>query len=90
MEDYGWIRDRITPERIDIVKKLTQVANDLSITPSQLAIAWILRRKEVSSVITGATRPEQLDENLGASEAYERFTEADIDRIFECLTGYQE
>lgn len=90
LEDYGWIRDRITPERISIVKKLTGVANDLGITPSQLAIAWILRRKEVSSVITGATRPEQLDENLSASEAYERFTEADIDRIFECLGGYQE
>ena len=90
LDDYGWIRDRITPERIEIVKKLTEVARDLSITPSQLAIAWILRRKEVSSVITGATRPEQLDENLGAYEAYERFTETDIDRIFECLGGYQE
>jgi voltage-dependent potassium channel beta subunit len=90
LDDYAWIRDRITPERVSIVKKLTEVANDLSITPSQLAIAWILRRKEVSTVITGASRPEQLDENLGASEAYERFTEADIDRIFECLGGYQD
>jgi voltage-dependent potassium channel beta subunit len=90
LDDYGWIRDRITPANIAIVKKLTEVANDLSITPSQLAIAWILRRKEVSSVITGASRLEQLDENLGASEAYERFTENDIDRIFECLAGYQE
>lgn len=90
LDDYAWIRDRITPANIAIVKKLTEVANDLSITPSQLAIAWILRRKEVSSVITGASRPEQLDENLGASEAYERFTETDIDRIFECLAGYQE
>ncbi|MEA5079044.1 MAG: aldo/keto reductase [Anaerolineaceae bacterium] len=90
LDDYGWIRDRITPERVSIVKKLTGVANDLGITPSQLAIAWILRRKEVSTVITGATRPEQLDENLGASEAYERFTEADIDHIFECLGPYQE
>jgi len=90
LEDYAWIRDRITPERVNIVKKLTEVANDLSVTPSQLAIAWILRRKEVSSVITGASRPEQLDENLGASEAYEQLTEADIDRIFECLGSYSE
>lgn len=90
MDDYAWIRDRITPANIAIVKKLTEVANSLSITPSQLAIAWILRRKEVSSVITGASRLEQLDENLGASEAYERFTENDIDSIFECLAGYQE
>lgn len=89
LDDYSWIRDRITPERIDVVKCLTEVANDLDITPAQLAIAWILRRKEVSSVITGATRLEQLDENLGASEAYEKLTEIDIDRIFGCLGNIQ-
>lgn len=90
LEDYGWIRDRITPERIEIVKQLSEVAQDLDITPAQLAIAWILRRKEVSTVITGATRLEQLDENLGASTAYEKLTELDIDRIFACLGNYQE
>ena len=90
LEDYGWIKERITPQRIEIVRQLTMVANDLGITPAQLAIAWILRRKEVSTVITGATRLEQLDENLGASEAYEKLTEMDIDRIFACLANYQE
>ena len=90
LEDFGWVRDRITPERVTIVRKLTEVANDLKITPSQLAIAWILRRKEVASVITGASRLEQLDENLGSAEAYERLTEVDIDRIFACLGNYQE
>ena len=90
LEDYAWIKERITPQRVEIVRQITLVANDLGITPAQLAIAWILRRKEVSSVITGATRLEQLDENLGASEAYEKLTEIDIDRIFACLTGYQE
>jgi len=90
LEDFGWVRDRITPERVTIVRKLTEVANDLKITPSQLAIAWILRRKEVASVITGASRLEQLDENLGSAEAYERLTELDIDRIFACLGNYQE
>lgn len=90
LEDYSWIRDRITPQRVNIVQQLTAVASDLGITTSQLALAWILRRKEVSSVITGATRLEQLDENLGASEAYEKLTESDIDRIFACLGDYQE
>jgi voltage-dependent potassium channel beta subunit len=90
LEDYGWIKERITPQRIEIVRQLTLVAIDLGITPAQLAIGWILRRKEVSTVITGATRLEQLDENLGASEAYEKFTELDIDHIFACLGNYQE
>jgi len=40
-----------------------------------LAIAWLLRRKEVSSVITGATRLEQLDENLLAAEAQKVLSE---------------
>jgi aryl-alcohol dehydrogenase-like predicted oxidoreductase len=40
----------------------------LGLTTAQLAIAWILRRKEVSSVITGATSLEQLDENIAAAE----------------------
>jgi aryl-alcohol dehydrogenase-like predicted oxidoreductase len=90
MDDFSWVRDRITPQRIEIVKQLTEVARDLSITTAQLAIAWVLRRKEVSTVITGASRLEQLDENLGASEAYEKLTEVDIDRIFACLGNYQE
>jgi len=46
-----------------------------------LAIAWVLRRKEVSSVITGATRLEQLDENLGAAEVEERLTNDVLEAI---------
>jgi aryl-alcohol dehydrogenase-like predicted oxidoreductase len=69
LSDMSWMRDRITPERIEKVRQLTALARDLQITTAQLAIAWILRRKEVSSVITGATRMEQLDENLAAAEA---------------------
>jgi voltage-dependent potassium channel beta subunit len=80
-EDMGWIRDRITPERIAIVRKLTALAESLSLTTAQLAIAWVLRRKEVSSVITGATRVEQLDENLAAAEAVDRLEDAVLDEI---------
>jgi aryl-alcohol dehydrogenase-like predicted oxidoreductase len=71
----------ITPERIAKVRQLTDLAKELGITPAQLAIAWILRRKEVSSVITGATRLEQLDENLGAAEAVEKLTDEVLERI---------
>lgn len=90
LESMTWVRDRITPERINIVRQLTGIAQELGITTSQLAIAWILRRKEVSSVITGATRSEQLDENLGAVEAFEKLTEGDIDRIFATMGDYRE
>ncbi|WP_322805485.1 aldo/keto reductase [Thermanaerothrix sp.] len=81
LPDMAWIRDMITPERIAKVRQLTDLAKELGITPAQLAIAWILRRKEVSSVITGATRLEQLDENLGAAEAVEKLTDEVLERI---------
>ncbi len=64
LPEMNWIRDRITPERVMIVRQLTALAQELGLTTAQLAIAWLLRRKEVSSVITGATSPEQLDENI--------------------------
>ena len=90
MDSMAWMRNRITPENIEIVRKLTDVAIDLGITPSQLAIAWILRRKEVSSVITGATRAEQLDENLGAAEATEKLTDDILESIEQILGNHPE
>jgi voltage-dependent potassium channel beta subunit len=81
LPDMNWIRDHITPERVSIVRQLTGLAGELDITTAQLAIAWILRRKEVSSVITGATRPEQLDENIAAGELEDRLTPEVLERI---------
>ncbi|MFZ6020531.1 MAG: aldo/keto reductase [Chloroflexota bacterium] len=80
-EDMAWLRERITPARIAIVRQLTALAQELGLTTSQLAIAWVLRRKEVSSVITGASRLEQLDENLAAAQAVEKLTNDILERI---------
>lgn len=81
LESMAWVRDRITPERIEIVRKLTGVARELDLTPAQLSLAWILRRKEVSAVITGASRPEQLEENLAAAEAVSKMSDDVLDNI---------
>ena len=78
------MQENLTPERLHIVRDLGLVAAELGITQAQLAIAWILRRKVVSSVITGATRLSQLEDNLGAAEAVPLLTDdmlARIDRI---------
>ena len=85
LDSMAWIRDRITPERIAGVRQLTALAEELDLTTAQLAMAWILRRKEVSSVITGATSLEQLDENLAAAEMQENLTEEVIDEIFRII-----
>jgi voltage-dependent potassium channel beta subunit len=81
LDNMSWIRDRITDDKIEKVKSLTALANELEITTAQLAIAWLLRRKEVSAVITGATRLEQLDENLLAADAQEKLTDDVLERI---------
>ncbi len=81
LPDMAWIRDRITPERIAVTSDLTRLAGELEMTTAQLALTWILRRKEVSSVITGATRLEQLDENLAASEYTDRLTDDVFEQI---------
>ena len=49
------------------MEKLSAIAADLGVPLSVLALAWILRLPEISSVITGASRPEQIDANVAAS-----------------------
>jgi voltage-dependent potassium channel beta subunit len=79
--DMAWVRDSITPERVAVTQELTRLAGELEMTTAQLAIAWILRRKEVTSVITGATRIEQLDENLAASDYVDRLTDDVLEQV---------
>ena len=90
LPEMGWVRDRITPERLSIVRQLTKLAQELDLTTAQLAIAWVLRRKEVSSVLTGATRPEQLDENIAAGEAVEKLNDEVLERIEQIVGNLPE
>ncbi len=57
----------LTDDNLDRVEKLKPIADDLGISLSQLALAWILQKEEISSVIIGATKPEQVEENCRAS-----------------------
>jgi aryl-alcohol dehydrogenase-like predicted oxidoreductase len=52
---------------LEAVQNLRPVADDLGITMAQLALAWVLREPGVSSAIVGASRPEQVDDNVAAS-----------------------
>ncbi len=90
MDSMAWIRDRITPERVAIVRQLGEIAKDLRVTTAQLAIAWLLRRKEVSSVITGATHPNQLQDNLESAEAVDKLSDDMLDRIEQVLGNYPD
>ncbi len=85
IKNMAWIQDYITEERIEKVGKLEKIALKLGITTAQLAIAWLLRRKEVSSVITGASKLSHLKDNLKAVDAVELLTEDILDAIEDIL-----
>jgi aryl-alcohol dehydrogenase-like predicted oxidoreductase len=66
--DMGWSMDRYRDDDVlEAVQGLRPVADDLGITMAQLALAWVLRRPEVASAITGASRPDQVEDNAAAS-----------------------
>lgn len=71
------------------LRMLAEIAESLGITPGQLDIAWILRRKEVSSVITGATRVEQLDENLSVMDAVDKLANDVLEKIDKAVGGME-
>jgi aryl-alcohol dehydrogenase-like predicted oxidoreductase len=58
----------LTEENFTKVRKLGEIASSLDITTGQLALAWVLRRPEVSSAIVGATKPEHVIDNVEASD----------------------
>jgi len=79
---YDWLHKYvITTERIEKVKQLVTVANDLGCSMAQLALAWCLKNPNVSTVITGASRPEQVKENMGALDVVGKLTGEVMDRI---------
>lgn len=65
-ENENWGKDYLTEENIQKVRDLKPIADDLGITRAQLALAWLLRQKGVSSVITGATKVSQIEETVKA------------------------
>lgn len=75
------IRDRLTDEVRSRIRKLGEMAAQRGLTSAQLTLAWLLGRPGISSVITGASRLEQLEENLAATEVH--LDDADVKRISE-------
>ncbi len=62
-----WMRKGITEEKIAKVRELEKIAGELEVSVGNLALAWILRQPNVASALVGASRPEQVTENVKAS-----------------------
>ncbi len=72
---YEWLRDLLTDEsRLDKVRALAPIAEEMGATLAQFAIAWCLQNPSVSTVLTGASRVEQFHENMKALDFVDRFT----------------
>jgi voltage-dependent potassium channel beta subunit len=86
MQGYSWLKDSvITPENIEKVRKLEPIAQGMGVPLAQLAIAWCLKNPNVSTVITGASRAEQVTENMKALDVVPQLTPdvmEQIDQIF--------
>ena len=77
LEGYEWLRDRLTDaDALGRVEALRPIAERLGCTMSQLAIAWCTRHPMVSSVITGASRVEQVCENFESLQVMEALDDA--------------
>lgn len=85
----SWLVPDNFMQLVEKVKQLGQIAKELNCSLAQLAIAWCLKNPNVSSVITGATKLDQLVENVGAIEVKPKLT-PDIMKIIDSVTLYDE
>jgi len=67
-QQMGWAMDSYRDDEVlERVQRLGPIAEDVGVTMAQLALAWVLREENVAAAIVGASRPEQVEENAGAS-----------------------
>ena len=87
LEGYDWlVKYVLTPENIEIVRRLQPIADELGCSLAQLGLAWCLKNPNVSTLITGASKPEQVTENMKALDVVGKLTDDVMKRIDE-ITG---
>ena len=89
LKEYAWLRELFENEearqRLAKVKKLAKVAGDLGTTLPRLGLAWCLKNPQVSTVITGASKPAQVTENMKAGALVDKLDAAVMQRIEKIL-----
>ena len=81
-EGYDWLKDRmLMDDKIKKVKKLTELAVKLNVTPAALSVAWCIKNPNVSTAILGATKKTQLTQNLKALDVLPLLTEDIMEKI---------
>ncbi|WCL80936.1 aldo/keto reductase [Saprospira sp. CCB-QB6] len=89
LQGMEWLKERsLTPERLDKVRQLQKLADEMGTSVAKLAIAWCANNPNVSTVILGASKPHHLAETLTALELLPQFTE-DLKTQIEDILGNQ-
>ena len=89
LPNMAWLKDEVLQSgRIEKVRRLAAVAKDVGCSMSQLAIGWCLKNPHVSTVITGASKKEQVIENMQAADVAGRLT-GDVMARIERILGSQ-
>src|SRR5690606_28191371 len=86
LEGFDWLKDRtLSDAKIASVRKLQRIADELETSLATLSIAWCISNPNVTTAILGATKEEQLTENLKALELYPKLTEEILQQIEEAM-----
>jgi voltage-dependent potassium channel beta subunit len=91
LEGYEWLRGKFTDqEALKKVQDLGNLAKELGISLPHLALNWVVRNPYVSSAITGASRVEQVRDNMKALDVLDKITPDVMERIDEIMRGTQK
>ena len=86
LKGYEWLQSSLTDqERLDKVRKLAPIARELGCSLAQFAIAWCAKNPNVSTVITGASRVEQVHENMKALDVLPKLTDDVMKQVDEIV-----
>ena len=91
LKGYGWLKDQLSDAAsLEKVRALGKIAKELDCTLAQFAIAWCAKNPNVSTVIMGASRVEQVCENLKALEVLPKLSEKVMKRVDEIVGKPEE
>jgi len=80
--ELSWLNEKLLIEQtLEKVKQLTSLAKDVGVSMPHMALAWCLKNENVSTVILGASKTSQLEENLKAAEVKSKLTHEVMEKI---------
>src|SRR5699024_5717633 len=90
MKKYDWLREKLIEsergqEKIQKVQDISAIANKLHISMAQFALAWCLQNENVSTVITGASKAEQVEQNMKAIEVVDKLKPEIMEQVEDIL-----